>query len=77
MQDENVKPNCYKCQYRRPLSGDAHSGCVNEKASVVGAPHGIKNGWFFWPYNFDPVWLLECDGFDEADEPKGGGLICA
>jgi len=19
-------------------------------------------GWFYWPINFDPVWLLECNG---------------
>lgn len=34
--------------------------------TVVGAPHGIKNGWFLWPINFDPVWLNECNGFEEA-----------
>lgn len=26
--------------------------------------HGVKNGWFFWPMNFDPVWLTNCDGFE-------------
>ena len=30
---------------------------------VKGSTHGIKNGWFFWPLNFDPVWLERCDGF--------------
>lgn len=25
--------------------------------------HGIKNGWFIWPVNFDPTWLENCDGF--------------
>lgn len=25
--------------------------------------HGIVNGWFQWPYNFDPTWLEECKGF--------------
>ena len=32
--------------------------------NVVGNPHGIMNGWFSWPYNFDPVWLESCDGFE-------------
>jgi hypothetical protein len=27
--------------------------------------HGIKKGWFRWPYNFDPVWLEHCNGFEE------------
>ena len=30
---------------------------------VSGDPHGIRRGWFAWPYNFDPVWLVECNGF--------------
>lgn len=25
--------------------------------------HGIRNGWFVWPVNFDPRWLENCDGF--------------
>ena len=24
---------------------------------------GIERGWFFWPLNFDPIWLENCDGF--------------
>lgn len=35
---------------------------------VVGDPHGIRNGWFNWPMNFDPIWLVSCDGFAQ----KGG-----
>jgi hypothetical protein len=29
--------------------------------------HGIKNGWFNWPYNFDPTWLENCEGFAAKD----------
>jgi len=25
---------------------------------------GIRKGWFNWPWNFDPVWLVSCNGFD-------------
>ncbi len=32
---------------------------------VVGNPHGIKGGWFNHPLNFDPVWLEECNGYEE------------
>lgn len=28
-------------------------------------PHGIKKGWFNWPWNFDPVWLKNCNGFEQ------------
>lgn len=30
---------------------------------------GIANGWFAWPFNFDPTWLEECDGYEE--KPNG------
>jgi hypothetical protein len=56
-------PDCYQCEWRRPLPGDCHSRCLNINASVEGHPHGIEKGWFFWPYNFDPVWLVACDSF--------------
>ncbi len=32
-------------------------------------PVGIRKGWFMWPINYDPVWLLTCDAF-EAREVK-------
>ena len=28
-------------------------------------PHGIKSGWFFFPINFDPTWLENCNGFKQ------------
>jgi hypothetical protein len=31
--------------------------------NVRGHAHGVANGWFVWPVNFDPVWLESCDGF--------------
>jgi hypothetical protein len=35
---------------------------------VTAHAHGIAKGWFMWPFNFDPVWLVNCDGFEE--KPK-------
>jgi len=61
------KPNCYECKWRHDLPGDAHSGCGNNRAHVQGHPHGLRMGWFFWPYNFDPTWLESCDGFEAKD----------
>ena len=65
-----MKPNCYECVHRLDLSGDAHSRCNNFQAKVKGNPHGIKNGWFMWPFNFDPIWLELCDGFSDNPEDK-------
>ena len=36
------------------------------KLNIEGNPQAIQKGWFNWPWNFDPVWLENCDGF----EPK-------
>ena len=35
---------------------------------IKGNPHGIKRGWFNWPYNFDPTWLENCNGFKQKGE---------
>jgi hypothetical protein len=64
------KPNCYNCIHRRNVPGDCHSSCNNKYAKVSAAEHGVKKGWFAWPFNFDPVWLITCDGF----EPKQVGV---
>lgn len=32
---------------------------------IEGNAHGIRSGWFNWPYNFDPVWLKSCNGFEQ------------
>lgn len=91
------KTDCYKCEYRGNIPGDAHSCCNHPKnkeilenplakimailggvgrvspikhetgLKVVGNPHGIRNGWFNWPLNFDPSWLEECNGFKEKE----------
>jgi hypothetical protein len=29
------------------------------------SPTGIKGGWCNYPFEFDPIWVLNCDGFEE------------
>lgn len=36
---------------------------VKNALRVEGDEFGIRKGWFQWPYNFDPVWLANCNGF--------------
>jgi hypothetical protein len=64
------KPNCYNCVHRLTVAGSAHSRCNNHQAIVGGNPHGIKNGWFMWPLNFDPAWLVSCDGYSSDKNDK-------
>ena len=39
--------------------------------NIRGNFHGIRNGWFLWPVNFDPTWLENCDGFTEKTNEQG------
>ena len=40
---------------------------VLQKLNIKGDPTGIRKGWFNWPWNFDPTWLENCDGFTEEE----------
>lgn len=50
------------------LSGGHIPPASVEGITVKGDPHGVRNGWFGWPFNFDPVWLVECSGFEAAQQ---------
>jgi len=28
--------------------------------------YGIERGWFNFPFNFDPCWLIDCKGYEEV-----------
>ena len=47
---------CCSCKNRRNIPGDCHLSCVKPDPNMTGNPHGIRNGWFFYPFNFDPTW---------------------
>lgn len=34
---------------------------------------GVARGWFLWPVDFDPVWLIHCDGFTPTTTQEGLG----
>lgn len=34
-----------------------------EELAITADAHGLASGWFNWPFNFDPTWLGNCDGF--------------
>lgn len=38
------------------------------KLNIRANEYGIRSGWFMWPVNFDPVWLIQCDGFTPMEE---------
>lgn len=72
-----IEKRCYDCVFRRELTYSAHSECCNpqmmdekEPMKVIANPHGIKNGWCFWPFNFDPIWINSCSHHSSKLEDK-------
>jgi hypothetical protein len=41
-----------------------------KKLGIQADRHGVRMGWFCWPDNFDPVWLLNCEGFTPNETSK-------
>ncbi len=56
--ERNIHNECYSCKFRKKIPGSAHSHCANPDPFMEGNQHGIDNGWFIYPLNFDPAWKL-------------------
>ena len=41
---------------------------ISDKFQIQANYHGIKKGWFNWPWTFDPVWLENCNAYQEKGE---------
>ena len=55
---------CNNCIYKRNIPGNTHISCARAGIQYFGVnEHGVKNGWFSPPFNFDPVWADSCSGF--------------
>lgn len=40
----------------------------SKKLNIKASPTGVKGGWFNFPFNFDPRWLKNCDGFEKEEK---------
>lgn len=40
----------------------------SKELNIRGNEHGIRKGWFNWPYNFDPIWLENCEGYKKVKQ---------
>ena len=71
-----TKHDCYTCLHRGTLPGDAHSECTEGLKQCLSGlsksevtirvslnPHGVRNGWAMWPFNFDPIWIDSCNSY--------------
>jgi hypothetical protein len=55
---------CHTCQHRREIARNCHIACAKPCPQVRGHPHGIANGWFFYPILFDPIWGEGCTNYE-------------
>ena len=53
------KKECYTCEFRHNLPGSCHIECTNPDPLMKGKQHGIDNGWFDYPFEFDPTWKAQ------------------
>ena len=51
-----MRTECYGCLYKRELRGNAHVGCSNPDPAMTGDAHGVAQGGFRYPLDFDPGW---------------------
>jgi hypothetical protein len=71
MTERNMMTECRSCQYRRTIPGDMHISCANPDPEMTGNEHGIRKGWFFYPWCFDPVWKTkDCANFEQVGAKK-------
>lgn len=65
MTTSQIRGECYSCKYHREVPGNTHIQCVNPDPGMVGNPHGVRHGWFFYPILFDPTWKEKlCDNYE-------------
>ena len=63
--------DCYQCMYKRSIPGDCHLSCSNPDFTITGNEHGITQGWFFYPFNYDPIWMTsKCHNFSILEKNK-------
>lgn len=69
------KKSCYKCAYKGSVAGSVHLSCTfnftgADKPLPEGDTHGILNGWYDMPLQFDPTWMKEeCPQHAEVADP--------
>jgi hypothetical protein len=59
---------CRECEYSRLNPGNYHLRCAQPDAIVDCNPVGIAKGYCYWPFEFDPVWIRDCDRFEEKKQ---------
>ena len=58
--------NCWSCKNKEEVPGNCHIRCTKPDPDMTGKEHGIRKGWFSYPYLFDPIWATKkCCNYDQ------------
>ena len=58
--------DCYSCIYKRDVPRNYHIKCIKPDLNMKGNQHGIRNGWFYYPFIYDPMWCLtKCNNYEK------------
>ncbi len=52
----DMRSECWSCRHKQTVPGNEHIRCAHPDPAMEGNAHGIRNGWFYYPLLFDPVW---------------------
>lgn len=58
--------NTYAMVIKKLAAGDEVIQ-ITSRMGVQFANQGVEGNWALWPFNFDPIWLVECLGYEEVD----------
>jgi len=74
-----MEPKCYNCRNAikgHPRWADHFIGCNHpavkrgkegmQTLRIDANEAAIDEGWFDFPFNFDPVWINDCKGFERV-----------
>lgn len=61
--------NCRECKFAKILSHTHHIGCCNPDFNLEGNERAISKGWFNYPFEFDPIWIIgTCNNYINKSE---------
>jgi len=72
----DTKSQCWRCAYKAAVPGSCHIRCVynwakSEHRPPRGKEYGIDSGWYYFPLNYDPVWMIDgCQARADEREPE-------
>ena len=66
--ERDRKNECYHCAHKREVPYNAHIQCAKPSENVIGNQYGIEQGWFMYPFLFDPTWKENfCDNYQNHE----------